>query len=185
MGAGEMRLRGGASKLLDGRFEYNVADWKPQVTTSDTNQVAAVTIKQSGNHRMGGNGKNLWNLALNNKVPLDLKIELGAGEALLYLGSLNLRTLDVSMGAGKVDADLRGTPAQSYDVHIKGGVGQAKVQLPTGVGIRAEAHGGFGSIDVSGLEKKGDYYENALYNTAKVNVRVTVEGGIGEIQLIG
>jgi hypothetical protein len=64
-------------------------------------------------------------------------------------------------------------------------VGKAIVKLPTGVGIHAEAHGGLGSINVTGLEKHGNSYENDLYDKAKVNVDIKVEGGIGEIRLIG
>jgi hypothetical protein len=37
---------------------------------------------------------------------------------------------------------------------------------------------------VRGLSKKGDHWENAGYDQAKVNVHVKVEGGIGQIQLL-
>ena len=89
------------------------------------------------------------------------------------------------MGAGQVELDLRGTPSRDYDVHIAGGVGQATVHLPQGVGIWAEAHGGIGSITVTGLQKRGDHWENDLYDKSSVSVRLRIEGGIGQIQLIG
>ena len=69
------------------------------------------------------------------------------------------------------------------DVKISGGVGQANVELPQDVGIWAEAHGGIGSINISGLNKHGDLWENDLYDKAKVNVRLEVQGGIGEIRI--
>jgi len=31
MGAGELSVEGGAKELLDAEFEYNVAEWKPEV----------------------------------------------------------------------------------------------------------------------------------------------------------
>src|SRR5919199_263920 len=31
MGAGELNLTGGADRLMEGDFSYNVADWKPRV----------------------------------------------------------------------------------------------------------------------------------------------------------
>jgi hypothetical protein len=37
---------------------------------------------------------------------------------------------------------------------------------------------------VTGLEKHGDHWENDLYDKAKVNVRIEVNGGIGEIRLM-
>ncbi len=185
MGAGEMTLRGGAQKLLEGRFEYNVPSWKPKVTNSVVGSHAAVTIQEPDSVRPGGNRRYAWDLELNNKVLLDLALNCGAGRARLDLGDLDLRSVDVHMGAGEVDLDLRGHPRRDYDVNISGGVGQATVRLPEGVGIRAEAHGGLGSINVTGLEKRGDYYENSLFDNAKVNIRLKVEGGIGEIRIIG
>jgi hypothetical protein len=112
-----------------------------------------------------------------------MAVNCGAGQARLNLGSLQLRTLAVHMGAGQVDLDLRGKPTKDYDVKIDGGVGQATVALPKGVGVWAEAHGGLGSINITGLEKKGDHWENDLYDKAKVNVKLQVNGGIGEIRI--
>ena len=38
---------------------------------------------------------------------------------------------------------------------------------------------------MTGLEQKNGAWENAIYDNAKVNVRLKVEGGIGEIRIIG
>ena len=32
MGAGELKLTGGADQLMEGDFSYNVSDWKPKVS---------------------------------------------------------------------------------------------------------------------------------------------------------
>lgn len=185
MGAGEMKLRGGAEKLLEGTFEYNVPEWKPMVRSSIGGSYATVTIKEPEHVQHGGNRRYRWDLALNDSVQLDLSLNCGAGEARLDLGDLDLRSVEVHMGAGQVDLDLRGKPSRDYDVNIAGGVGQATVRLPEGVGVWAQAHGGLGSINITGLEKRGDHYENSLCDTSKVNVRLKVEGGIGEIRIIG
>jgi cell wall-active antibiotic response 4TMS protein YvqF len=116
---------------------------------------------------------------------LDLAVNCGAGQAQLQLGSLDLRTLEMHMGAGQLDLDLKGHPSRDYDVTLEGGVGQVTVHMPQGVGIYAEAHGGLGSINVSGLDKQDGHYQNSLYDKAKVNVRLKVHGGIGEINIIG
>jgi hypothetical protein len=185
MGAGEMNVRGGASKLLEGRFEYNVPAWKPELHTSDIGSHATITIRQPEYAHLGGSRRYIWDLQLNNRVLLDLALRCGAGKAQLDLGDLDLRSVDVQMGTGQVDLDLRGKPSRDYDVNISGGVGQATVHLPQDVGVMAEAHGGIGSITVTGLQKRGDRWQNDLYDTAKVNVRLKVEGGIGEIRIIG
>jgi hypothetical protein len=183
MGAGELTLRGGAAKTLEGRFEYNVDALKPLVRSSINGSNATITIKQPEHVRLGGRRRYAWDLQLNDRQLLDLALNCGAGQARLNLGSLQLRHIEVHMGAGQVDLDLRGKPTRDYDVKISGGVGQANVQLPQDVGIWAEAHGGLGSITVTGLEKRGDHWENDLYDKAKVNVRLEVNGGIGEIRI--
>lgn len=185
IGAGELNLRGGAEKLIDGKFQFTVPDWKPVVRSSVDGSHATVTIEEPKGEHSFGNQHNVWNLQLNNKVLMDLALNCGAGQARLDLGDVSLRNVTVHMGAGQVDLNLEGHPSRDYDVSISGGVGQATVRLPHDIGIRAEAHGGLGSISVTGLEQKNGAWENSLYDNAKVNVRLKVEGGIGEIRIIG
>jgi hypothetical protein len=185
LAAGELTVRGGASKLLNGHVEYNVPQWQPQVTDNNDGQSANVTIRQPEHGHTGGNRRNRWDMELNDSILLDLNLNCGAGRARLELGDLTLNNVNVHMGAGQVDMDLEGHPTRSYSVNIAGGVGQATVRLPRGVGIRAQAHGGLGSINVQGLTKHDDYYSNDLYGSAKVNLLLQVEGGIGEIKIIG
>jgi hypothetical protein len=187
MRAGELRLSGGASKLLEGTLEYNLVRYKPQVTSSKNGVHATVTVRQpeGGSTNWGGKARNTWDLQLADKTLLDLSVNCGAGQAKLNLGDVLLRSLQVQIGVGQVDLDLSGQPRRDYEVNIHGGIGQASVHLPTGVGIFATAHGGIGSINVTGLQKDGDHWQNDLYDKAKVNVKIEVNGGIGEIRLIG
>ncbi len=184
MAAGEMNLSGGASKLVEGRFEFNVPSWDPEVKTTNDGSEATIRISQPHNAHLGGDRHYVWDLQLNNQVLLNLAINCGAGQAKLDLGDLDLRQVQVHMGAGQVNLDLRGKPTRDYQVDISGGVGQATVHLPEDVGIWAEAHGGLGSVTVTGLDKKDDHWQNNLYDKAKVNVHLKVEGGIGEIRII-
>jgi hypothetical protein len=185
MGAGEMTVRGGGAKLLEGRFEYNVEAWKPIVKSSIGGSHATLTIQQPSHVHAIGNQRYVWDLQLNDRILLDLAINCGAGQARLNLGSLDMRNVEVHMGAGQVDLDLRGKPTRDYEVKINGGVGQANIRLPAGVGIWAQAHGGIGQIEVTGLQKEGDHWANDLYEKAKVNLKIEVNGGIGEIRIIG
>lgn len=182
--AGKLFIRGGATKLVDGTFTINVPSWLPKVTYDPSTFRGILTIEQSGKGAAVGDLRNDWDLSFNNDKPLDLSIECGAGEANLDLGSLNLRGLSVEIGAGKIDLDLRGTPKASYEARIEGGVGEATVHVPEDVGVSAEARGGIGQIEVEGLRKDGDHYVNSHWDSAKVRVRLSVQGGIGHIHII-
>jgi predicted membrane protein len=123
-------------------------------------------------------------LKLNDTVPLDVALDLGAGEARMNLGSTNLRSVEVNMGVGEVTLDLRGKPARDYNVNINGGVGHAKVYLPSDVGVIATAKGGIGDINVRGLEKREGRWINTRHENAPVTIHLDVKSGIGQIEII-
>jgi hypothetical protein len=185
MGAGDLRLTDGAQKLMRADFTYSVPSWKPEVRYTSSNGRGDLTIEQpksTGVHL--GNTKYRWDLQLSNKVPMNLTVNFGAGQARLDLGSLLLRGVEVQMGVGQLDMDLRGKPRHNYNVSIHGGVGEATVRLPADAAIYAEAHGGIGSIDVRGLRKEGDHWVREAYDQASAKIRLDINGGIGEIKVI-
>jgi hypothetical protein len=184
MGSGELDVRGGAQKLLEADFTYNVDAWKPDLRYNSAGGTGDLILEQPGPTSSTGNAKNHWDLRFNDNVPLDLKVKFGAGEARLNLGTLGLRGLNVEIGAGTLRLDLRGKPTKDYSVRIRGGVGEATVYLPRDVGITATAKGGLGDISVTGLHKNRDLYLNDSSETAKVKIRLDIEGGVGTIKLI-
>jgi hypothetical protein len=67
---------------------------------------------------------------------------------------------------------------------VRGGVGDAVIQLPRNVGIAATASGGIGDIAVEGLEERDGVWINPERVNDPVTVRVSAAGGIGGIRLI-
>ena len=185
MGAGELNITGGADQLMEGEFSYNVSNWKPKVSYDVSGERGALTVKQGsgGGVRLGGDARNEWDISLNDEVPTDLVVEMGAGESDLDLDSLTLTGLDLQMGAGKTTVDLTGDYAQDFDASIQGGVGEATVMLPSEVGVEAKAEGGLGKINAKGLKREGDSYVNDAYGNSGVTLSVDVQGGVGQINL--
>jgi len=184
MGAGEMKLAGGARELLEAEFSYNIARWKPEVEYSVSGERGSLTIRQpEGSGGAMGPRQYQWDLHFNNKVPLELSVNLGAGKAELTLGSLALRNLDLNMGVGEAVVDLTGDWKNDLEAHIKGGVGKATVRLPRDVGVEVHAKGGIGEVRPGELHKHNGAYVNEAYGKSPVTLRVNVEGGIGEINL--
>ncbi len=185
MGAGNLRVGAGTQKLMRADFAYNVPSWKPYVRYTNTGGEGDLAIEQPGTHHGHfGSTKYDWDVRLTRDVPVDLRVNFGAGEAQMEVGSLMLRSIEVDMGVGKLDLDLRGNPKHNYEVRIRGGVGEAMVRLPRDVGVVANAEGGIGEIKVAGLRKEGRDYFNDAYGQSKVTIRLDVHGGIGSIRLI-
>jgi hypothetical protein len=186
MGAGELRVRGGAAKLMEARFVYNRLRSRPEVSYNGGSIAGSrghLVVEEPHSVHVGSN-RYEWDLAFNNDKPLDLEVNCGAGESRLDLEELSLRRVNVDMGVGELRMDLRGTPKSDYTVSIHGGVGEATIYLPSGVGIEAHAEGGIGGIHTTGLEKRDGRYVNEALGHAKTTVRLDIEGGIGEIRLI-
>jgi hypothetical protein len=180
MGAGELRVKSGTRKLLDASFEYNVPDWKPVLDYRS----GALSIWQPGSSGSFGNTVYEWDLTLNGDIPMDLEASLGAGEANLELGRMNLGRVEVNIGAGAVKMDLRGEPKRDYSVEIRGGVGETTVYLPRNAVIAAKARKGLGAISTEGLVERDGVWTNPDASDAAVTVRLDVKGGIGEIRLL-
>ena len=185
MGAGELNVTGGADKLMEAEFSYNVSEWKPKVSYDVSGKKGELVVKQGSANggNLSGGARNEWDISMNDEMPTDLVVRLGAGESNLDLDSLTLTGLDLRMGAGKSTVDLSGDYARDFDATIEGGVGQATVLLPSGIGVKAKAAGGLGKINAKGLKKVGDSYVNEAYGESDTNLSVDVKGGVGEINL--
>jgi hypothetical protein len=184
MAAGELNVEGGAVKLVDGEFTFNVPTWKPRVDYHSTGARGDLVIEQTQPLSGIGDTQNRWDIKLNDSVLMDLVTHMGAGEARMNLGSMSLRNVELHMGAGEVKMDLRGNPKRSYDVRVNGGVGEATIYLPNTVGIDATAQGGIGEVSVRGLEQRNDHWVNPSQEHSPVKIHLDVKGGVGQINII-
>ncbi len=163
MAAGELDISGGSPQLLDGTIKYNVPEWKPDVSYSVHDGDGSLMVMQpEASHTTIGGVKYTWDLHLNNAVPLNVAVEMGAGNSTV---------------------DLTGNWKQNVTASIQGGVGEAHIKLPRDVGVRVTVDGGLGSVDAPDFKKDGDEYVNDAYGKSKVTVEVHVTGGIGEVYL--
>jgi len=184
MAAGELRISGGSPQLLDGTIKYNVPDWKPDISYSVNDGNGALMVMQpETSHTTFGGVKYTWDLHLNNAVPLDVAVEMGAGNSTLNFSSIILRNLDVQMGAGDSTVDLSGDRKQNVTASFQGGVGEAHLKLPRDVGVRVTVDGGLGSVNAPDFKKNGDEYVNDAYGKSAVTIDVHVTGGIGQVYL--
>ena len=184
IGAGELKVSGGAAKKMEADFAYSER-LKPVVEHRSSGASSEINISQAESRGFSfGNSASQWDVRFNDGVPLDLAAKLGAGTAEMNLGSLSLRSVNMDIGVGEVNVDLRGTPKKSYSVRINGGVGEARVYLPRTVGISASAAGGIGEVKVDGLEKRGDRWINPGHEGDPVQITLDAKGGVGEIRIV-
>jgi hypothetical protein len=183
MGAGELTINGGASHMLDADFTYDGSFDQPRVDYSVSGGVGQLRISQGSRSVHFGRSQNNWNLHFSQDIPLELKVDMGAGQGNLHFRDIPLTRLDLNIGAGQVDVDFTGDRKTDLSADIEGGVGEANIRLPKNVGVIAHASGGIGSIDVRGLKHDGDSYTNDAYGKSPATIHLKVEGAIGQITL--
>lgn len=183
MGAGQLNINGGSTHSLDADFTFSGSFGEPHVDYHVNDGVGQIDISQDSGSVHFGNSRNEWRLRFNKDIPVELRVDMGAGQGNLNFREVPLTRLDLSLGAGQVDVDLTGDRRADLTADIEGGVGQANIRLPRNVGVIAHASGGIGSISVHGLKHEGDTYTNEAYRKSAATIHLKVEGGIGEIVL--
>jgi CubicO group peptidase (beta-lactamase class C family) len=178
-------VAGGTDALLEANFSYNVAALKPEVEHSD----GVLTVRHPDVKTGVGSlwdlddYRNEWLVRLNDKVPTDLSIALGAGTVDLQLAGLSLTGLDIDVGAATGTVDLRGDWARDLDVTVKAGLGSVVLHLPRNVGVRVQVQAGLGNVNAPGLAKEGNVYTNDAYGVSGRTLRMDIEAGVGRLNL--
>lgn len=180
MTAGDLTVQSGAAQLFEGEFEFNLPALKPAIAYTVEGTTGLLKVSQGS---ASGNYENKWHLSLDETTPVELHINLGAGDAQLTVGRLNLQSVAVRLGAGDLVLDLRGMPAGSYPVSVNAGAGDTTIQLPASVGISARTFGLIGDANITGLEKRDDRWINPRAAGSPVTIDVRVQHAIGDLKL--
>jgi hypothetical protein len=183
MGAGEMHIEGGAPNLMTGSFRYSEKVGRPNVRYEATGAHGRLIVESPKNSASGGKTVNVWDLRMSSEMPLDMTVELGAGESNLDMSQLLVRSVEVNMGAGEMTLNMAGNYKRDVSVQVNGGVGEARIRLPKNIGAEVTATGGIGNIDTKGLTKRDGKYYNDAFAEGKPAVHMEVQGGIGNIAL--
>jgi hypothetical protein len=185
MNAGELRVQAvDQEALLEASFEYNRERDRPVVDYHRFGDTGTLQVRRARRHGLSiGRIHNKWDMKLGRAVPVDLNINLGAGQSDLDLSGLQIRRIEIDMGVGEMNLDIQGEHKESFDVKIDGGVGSAKLYLPVEVGVKVSVDGGIGSVNPHGLTKRGGAYVNDAYGRSPVTIEVEIDAGIGSVDL--
>jgi photosystem II stability/assembly factor-like uncharacterized protein len=153
LGAGELRVSGGAQALMEAEFTHRTRRRAPEVDYRVAGSKGFLSVRQRRGGFFLGSSRNEWDIRLNSRIPAQLDIDLGAGESRLDLTEIDLRSLTVDMGVGEMKLDLRGRHERDLDVSIDGGIGSGTIYLPREVGVRVRVDGGIGSVDADEFER--------------------------------
>jgi hypothetical protein len=124
----------------------------------------------------------LWSLKLNDYVPLELDVRVGANEMHLDLSQLNVTDLQLRTGASETLLTL---PAQAdhnrAEAHC--GLASVRINIPESVAARIRASGGLSniSIDRERFPRSGGYYQSPEYESPEHKVEMVLSMGVGSV----
>lgn len=144
------------------------------------------------NFRMRDNKKK-WDLAdmegnetrlkMNKNPEWDIKVEMGAGEAIFDLREYKVRNLKFEGGAASFEAKI-GSRLPLTDVVVETGVANVEIDVPEASACRIVVDSGLSSKDFIGFVKQADgTYETPNYNTAANKVRINLKGGLSSFEV--
>jgi hypothetical protein len=184
----ELRIQGGATsfKLQDTTSNLFEADVKRQfarytLTKSVSDSVEVLNFRmRSGKQKwnldeMEGNETNL---RMNLSPVWDIRVEMGAGEAIFDLRPYKVSSLRFEGGAASFEAKIGSLEP------LETGVANVEIEVPTESGCRIVVDSGLSSKDFIGFIKQSDgTYETSNYNTAANKININLKGGLSSFEV--
>jgi len=124
-----------------------------------------------------------WDVGLNPGVQLNLDVSLGVGKSELDLRELILTYLDADIGVGKMTVTI---PNEGqFRARIDSAIGETVVIIPRGMAARIHVRTGLGTSQMpAGYSHQGDYYISPGYGIAENRVDLEIGQAIGLIRVI-
>ena len=175
-GVARLRVRGddAANMLVEGTV-VPLRGEKIERSFDVERGVATFSLESEGvsTSMLPGSNRGRWDLTLTGRVPMDLEVNTGVGDADLDLGQLQVSSLAVSTGVGALTVTL--PTSGGYEADIDTGVGAATIRVPDGVEARIVVSRGLGAVSVPGeFSRDGEVYTSAGYAGAAERDRKSV-----------
>lgn len=186
LGAGELDVVGGDPDAFEGNFEFSQPAWRPEVeyeVADGTGELRVKTPDDLGfDFSLNRKSRYAWDLRLPTGLPLYLDVNIGAGQADLDLRGCDLWDLNVDLGAGDTSIDLSGEWAHDMTASINAGAGKLTLKVPADVGVRLVGYrDGIGTYSADGFAQDGDALVNDAWETSEVRLDIELRRGIGEV----
>ncbi len=194
------------NKLASIFIKYHREKWKPEFyyNERDDSIVLKARLKKSEDIEVTSK-KNLFAVALTDRVPIDLHVAFGAGEGHFNLDGLKIKSADFALGAGDFYVSMKNVPLENLDVSagvgnavfdLSGkwnndlnadfscGIGDLELLLPENTGVRVEVNGILGNVNAYGMQKlERKVYVNQAYSDSKYQINIDITGALGNITL--
>lgn len=182
-GAGRLTIDGRAApdELLHGRFNTGL-----EFDRKEEGERVTLHLRPPGGGAYApwnwGHQNRDWDIHLNNAIPLELEVEMGAAEANLDLSEMQVRRFRLKTGASESRVTLP-TQATYTRATVDCGMASVTLHIPQGVAAQIEAEAGMAEVKVDRrrFPRAGKVYRSADYDTAANRLDLTIHVGMGSV----
>jgi DNA-binding MarR family transcriptional regulator len=179
-GANELLIRGSAD--FDDLYRATFDGPVPQVRLRD----GTVSVQYKGRWQWDWRERHS-DVALNAGVPWDVEIVGGANKLQGKLGSIDLRSFELTGGASQLRLTL-GRPSGIVPIRLIGGASNARFERPAGVHVQLQLAGGAGGVEFDrqklGAAAGHTVLETTGAATASDRFVIEVTGGASRIAVV-
>lgn len=184
-GAGRLNIGGNADRIL--AFAYNDSLSNPKIDYKTKGNRAEYKIKQPSGHFpnvMPNAPPREWDIGLPQGILWGLDLDLGAAKAELDFREVDLKSLDLDMGAGDITIWL-GDRGLETKLDIDAGASKIKIIVPENMELKVKIDGGLNStnLDGLGLVKIGGYYISENISSSSKLI-LEFDGGVSKFELV-
>ena len=182
--AGSLRLKAlpEPSALVDGvvrlpanegvQRSFSVKDGVANLTLRDNGAFVGVGPLSSDWYR--------WDLGLNPNVLLTLRVDQGAGDAVIDLSGLKVSNLTENQAVGSTTVTL--PQAGDMQARLSSAIGSTTLIVPPGAAVRLHVSGAIFTADIPAeYTRRGDVYTSPNYESAADQIDVYVNTAIGTL----
>jgi hypothetical protein len=184
-GAGRFHVGGGSTTLVEAHSVDN--DLYLRRANFDSGGAHAdVRIDQNGSRRFGGSTSGVADVEtrIASDVPTDLSINGGAGEFVVDLSDVTLRSASLNVGATSLSLTLP-KPTAEVSISVNAGASSIVIVVPEGIEARVTTSGAIVTVRSSNprVTASGSVAETSGYGTAQARVTVRVTAGASSVAI--
>lgn len=125
--------------------------------------------------------QNIYDILLNQALPLSLTADAGLSTCVLDLSRLNVKEFTLNGGLSSADITFGETNTKAV---LGLGLSSVKIHVPQSVGVKIVSSSGLATLSVPpGWVRTGDGYKSPNYDTASYKVEITCTMGMSTVEV--
>lgn len=179
-GAGKFKVGSATNNLLE--VKSNVPDLKYGYSYNKDEKKATIDFNRH-DYSLFGEHENLYcNLELNRELTWEINMDLGAAKGNLDFREMNIRKMDLDMGAADLDLYIGGKN-KITEVTINAGASNIDIYVPEKAGLKIILDSALSKTNISRLNlvKEDKYYVSRNFEDAQQKIYFYIDMGVGNL----